>query len=103
MAKKKVVKDITPLFNAEQIQTLSRILYGTWEYIGNDIMDAVLTDGGESITSEAVVEVVLDADHCTKMVRELKAEALWATFQEHPYDQRMAFARKHAFPAKRYS
>lgn len=89
-------------FTAEEAMTLKRILYGTWEYIGNDVMDAVQADGKDSMPAAHVIEVVLDADHCKMMVERLKAQALWEKFESMTYAARCAWARKYVFTSKRY-
>mgnify|MGYP000701332342 CR=1 FL=1 len=90
-------------FNDFEVQTLRRILYGTWEYIGNDIMDSLLAEGRTYISRSDVVEVVLDADHCGKMVSELKANELWGRFSAMPYKERIRFAKKYVFLEVRYA
>jgi hypothetical protein len=90
-------------FTEAETTTLKRILYGTWEYIGNDIMQAVQEEGRYDIPREDVIEVVLDADHAQKMVGELKAKALWEKFEKLTYKERIAFCKKHVFPYPRYS
>ena len=90
-------------FTEAEIQTLKRVLYGTWEYIGSDIMESLAAENKYSISQNDVIEVVLDANHCDKMVKELKAIFEWAKFCDMPYKDRIAFAKKHAFQAKRYA
>ena len=90
-------------FTDAEITILKRILYGTWEYIGNDIMESLNSEGRDSIPRADVAEVVLDADHCKKMVFELKAQILWAKFDAMLYKDRIKFTVKYAFPCARYS
>lgn len=90
-------------FKEEEIGILRQILYGTWEYIANDIMDALAAEGRNSIKQADVVEVVLDADHCQRMVQQLKAQEVWKMFDSMPYKDRIAFAKKNVFTAKVYA
>jgi hypothetical protein len=94
---------VSNMMTPAETEIIKEILTGTWEYIGNDIMDALQAEGKNRISKSDLAEVVLDADYPKMMVERLKAQAVWEKFCNNSYRDRLSFIKEKVFTQMWYS
>jgi len=101
--KKFATKAATPNMNERHLKLLwGAMLRATWEYIGNDIMQAVQEEGRYDISRDDLIEVVLDADHMMVAARTADEKTALVEFNKMAYKEKIKFA-KTVFVHERWS
>ena len=95
-------------FTDSETKELRSVIYNTWNYIGQDVIDG---NNGKSISREEVIEVTLDAGYvemnlssCYSVNKDKSntALALLKRFRTLSYDDQNAFCRENVFTDSRY-
>jgi hypothetical protein len=95
-------KETKVKYDEELTKIWRYLLRATWEYIGNDIMQAVNEEGRSYIHRDDLIEVVLDANHMDMAARNASEKEALKEFDKLSYKEKIKFA-KTVFISERWS